>query len=428
MKNMFIQFHSLTPFGPSLLNRDDFGRAKAISLGGVLRTRVSSQCLKYHWRHADGPNTLQDLGEDMGSVRTRNLVTELLIPELAEDFPADVLEVTGKIMNEAVYGQGETKKSTAKKSDDDEEKEAAETKRTMLLFGMKEIAYLKERVREAAIRVSDMKTEAGIDKIDGHTKYDGELLKHPNAKYTAKQKEKGIKLIDVAKKVIAKDEQDNFKAMREKATLAGGIPGALFGRMVTGDRNADIDGAVSVAHSVTVHESEAEIDPFTAVDDLVENGSGHMGETEVNTSLFYGYTVLNIRDLLNNLGGDKELAAKIARTFVYMIAEPRMTGKTGSTAPYTRASSIVVSAGDRAPMSYVEAFRKPTGSETEEALEAMSEFATVIDHNYGIEEDRRYMLATSRVLEDLPFGNQSTVAELADWVEETVKEAADALA
>ena len=54
----FIQIHALTSYPASLLNRDDVGFAKRVPLGGVTRTRVSSQCLKRHWRTHDGEHAL----------------------------------------------------------------------------------------------------------------------------------------------------------------------------------------------------------------------------------------------------------------------------------------------------------------------------------------------------------------------------------
>jgi CRISPR system Cascade subunit CasC len=47
---MFLQIHTLTSYHASLLNRDDAGLAKRIPFGGAQRLRVSSQCLKRHWR------------------------------------------------------------------------------------------------------------------------------------------------------------------------------------------------------------------------------------------------------------------------------------------------------------------------------------------------------------------------------------------
>ena len=49
----FVQIHTLASFPAVLLNRDDAGAAKRLPYGGASRLRVSSQCLKRHWRFAD---------------------------------------------------------------------------------------------------------------------------------------------------------------------------------------------------------------------------------------------------------------------------------------------------------------------------------------------------------------------------------------
>ena len=41
---MLIQIHMLQNHAPSNLNRDDLGAPKTCYFGGVLRSRISSQC------------------------------------------------------------------------------------------------------------------------------------------------------------------------------------------------------------------------------------------------------------------------------------------------------------------------------------------------------------------------------------------------
>ena len=43
----FLQIHTLHSYPAALLNRDDSGRAKRMPFGGAVRTRISSQCLKW---------------------------------------------------------------------------------------------------------------------------------------------------------------------------------------------------------------------------------------------------------------------------------------------------------------------------------------------------------------------------------------------
>ena len=63
-----------------------------------------------------------------------------------------------------------------------------------------------------------------------------------------------------------------------------------------------IDGALAVAHAITTHIVDADIDWFTAVDDLQELGSGHLDTQEFSSGVFYRYASLNIKQLQENLG------------------------------------------------------------------------------------------------------------------------------
>src|SRR5580658_8537553 len=87
----FLQIHTLHSYAAALLNRDDSGLAKRIRFGGVSRTRISSQCLKRHWRMADDPHALQKLAGFVDSVRSRALVTEKVVAPLRNHFAEDVV-------------------------------------------------------------------------------------------------------------------------------------------------------------------------------------------------------------------------------------------------------------------------------------------------------------------------------------------------
>ena len=67
----FLQVHTLTCYPGALLNRDDAGFAKRLPFGGATRTRISSQCLKYHWRNHDGEHALCGLDVPPRSVPGR---------------------------------------------------------------------------------------------------------------------------------------------------------------------------------------------------------------------------------------------------------------------------------------------------------------------------------------------------------------------
>ena len=133
--------------------------------------------------------------------------------------------------------------------------------------------------------------------------------------------------------------------------------------MVTSDPEANTEAAIHVAHAFTVHAEESESDYFTVVDDLAkeagETGSAGLFETELTSGLFYGYVAVDGPGLLDNLGGDAALAAKVVEHLVHLIATISPGAKRGSTAPYAYAELLLVEAGDRQPRSLAGAFRKP---------------------------------------------------------------------
>ena len=79
----FLQIHTLTSYPAALLNRDDSGLAKRLPYGGSLRTRISSQSLKRHWRMADDPHALHAIDGADAAFRSRELVTRKVLGGLS---------------------------------------------------------------------------------------------------------------------------------------------------------------------------------------------------------------------------------------------------------------------------------------------------------------------------------------------------------
>lgn len=360
----FLQIHFLAPYTAALLNRDDSGLAKRLPYGGSLRTRVSSQCLKRHWRLADDPHSLHRIsGADL-AYRSRETVDRKVFGDWAKGHDEAVLNPIREAMLTAVYGD----KGVDKKS------------RQTLLLGAVEVAYLKaEAQRLVAEAAADGKAAA-------------ELAKEWHKAHKA-----------------------NLKALSEGARLPGGLTGALFGRMVTSDPKANIDAPVHVAHAFTVHAEEAESDYFIAADDLArdeDTGADTIQETELTSGLFYGYVVVDLPGLLDNLGGDARLAGDVLHNLIYLIAEVSPGAKLGSTAPYSRASFMLVEAGDRQPRSLAEAFRAPCAANAAMAVGRLAEHLAALDAAYATGEARRVMSLANA---DVAGAERGTLAELADF-------------
>ncbi len=360
----FLQIHFLAPYTATLLNRDDAGLAKRLPYGGALRTRVSSQCLKRHWRLADDPHALAAIDGADAAYRSREIVEHKVFGDWAAGVDDAVSKEIKNALLKAVYGdKGDEKKS-----------------RQTLLLGEVEVAYLTEQAKALV-------AEAAGDK-------------------------KAAKDLAAA---WLKEHRANLKALSAGAKLPGGLTGALFGRMVTSDPRANIDAAMHVAHAFTVHAEEAESDYFIAADDLAreeDTGADTIQETELTSGLFYGYVVIDLPGLLDNLGGDTALAGDVLHNLVYLIAEVSPGAKLGSTAPYSRASLMLLEAGDRQPRSLAEAFRTPCQPETGQAVAALSEHLKALDAAYATGEARRIMTLANR---DVPTAERGSLADLAEF-------------
>ena len=368
----FLQIHSLHGYPAALLNRDDSGLAKRMTYGGRVRTRISSQCLKRHWRIAGGPHSFDGIDGAVAAVRSRETVTRRVIQPLREaGHEAAVVDAIESRFQSAVYGDKGTDRGS----------------RQPLLLGEPEIEYLAKKAGEIAT-TSNNDPEAA----------------------------------DKAAAEWAKGAKANMKALRESCKLPGGLAAALFGRMVTSDTEANIDAAVHVAHAFTVHGEESESDYFTVFDDLkrVEDdaGAGHIGETEITAGLFYGYVVLDRGTLLRNLGGDADMAGEVVERFVHLVATVSPGAKLGSTAPYGYASWMFLEAGDRQPRSLAEAFRDRCEPSIEAAESAARGHLEKLDNVYGAEETRRFASLNGR---EMPEAGRLSLAGLAKWAGEAIR-------
>ncbi len=374
----FLQIHTLHSYPAALLNRDDSGLAKRLTFGDKVRTRISSQCLKRHWRMADDEFALGAIDGAAGAIRSRNVVDRKVIQPLREDgaFSDELLNAVQEAFNVEVYGTGG----------------GSESGRQPLLLGLPEVEYLQTKARAIC------KEHAEDVKAAGDA---AKLLFQPTRR---------------------NEERDNFAAFRQQTSLPGGLVGALFGRMVTSDPGANIDAAVHVAHAFTVHAEESESDYFSVVDDLQDPdedaGAAHIGDMELTAGLFYGYVVVDVPGLVSNLSGSEVLAGQVVHNLIHLIATVSPGAKLGSTAPYCAADLMLIEAGSRQPRSLANAFRTPTAARTDAARDALEKHLTDLDECYGAKEARRVMSVGKR---ELPGASWLSCDDLANWAADAVR-------
>ena len=383
----FLQIHTLHSYPAALLNRDDSGLAKRMPFGGATRTRISSQCLKRHWRMADDEFALNAIEGAADAIRSRNIVEREVIQPLKDEgiIAEDVLKVVEDAFNTGVYGSSGT----------------SESGRQPLLLGQPEVEYLQVKARAICAENPDAADAAGASAA---------LL------FTAARRN---------------EERDNFVAFRGQTELPGGLIGALFGRMVTSDPGANIDAAIHVAHAFTVHREESESDYFSVVDDLQRDdedaGAAHIGDMELTAGLFYGYVVVDVPGLVSNLTGceaddwqnsDRELAGSVVKHLIHLIAKVSPGAKLGSTAPYAAADLMLIEAGSRQPRSLANAYRNPAKAQVDDAVSRLSDYLGKLDRCYGNGEARRMMSVDDC---DLPCAQWLGCDALANWAADVVR-------
>lgn len=385
----FVQIHTLHNYPGALLNRDDAGLAKRLPYGDAVRTRISSQCLKRHWRKADDAFALSRLGVPM-AVRSR-VTLDLIGRTLRERGVPDALAQAA--------AEGLRAAGLLDKGKDLQGQDALETGQAVLL-GQAEIDYLVLRCAELA---GDFKDERS--------------LKGAIAKFL-------------------KEEKKNIETLKH----GSGLESALFGRMVTSDVLASRDAAVYVAHAFTVHEAQVENDYFTVVDDLRhdagEQGSAGIFDTELASGLYYGYVVVDVPQLVANLEGEKaekwadlpaerrELAGRVVKHLLHLIATVSPGAKRGSTAPFDWARFLLVEVGDWQPRSLAGAFhnalplRQPALRAA--AVRKLADEIGQLDHAYGAPLARRFL-----ALDDVavPNAQRLPLAALADWAQTCIVQA-----
>jgi len=139
---------------------------------------------------------------------------------------------------------------------------------------------------------------------------------------------------------------------------------ALSGRMDASCPERNVEAAMSVAHSLTTHSADIEVDWFTACDDLAAQGSGHIGTTEFSSGVFYRYASINVDLLAKNVKASVENVTNIVNTMIRCFAQVTPDAKQKVFAAHNQADFVMAVKSDQ-PLSLANAFRKPIKNDGE---------------------------------------------------------------
>lgn len=197
-------------------------------------------------------------------------------------------------------------------------------------------------------------------------------------------------------KAIEKNIQKSYAGPIGEA-LGKTVDIALSGRMTTSGLMSTVEGAMSLAHTITTHEVDADVDWFTAVDDLMqteeetERGAAHLGTQEFGSGTFYRYASINLELLQKNLGHvSREEALKVASHAVHLLATVVPEAKQHTFAAHNLADLVFVSFGD-IPVSGANAFEQAIKRDTRKgfirpSIQAFEAYMEKVRTGYGLSE------------------------------------------
>ncbi len=191
-------------------------------------------------------------------------------------------------------------------------------------------------------------------------------------------------------------EKEDLDLLRHKPSA---VDIALFGRMLAASPAFNVEAACQVAHAITVHAAEVEDDYFTAVDDLnsgdEHRGAAHVGEAGFGAGLFYSYVCIDRRQLIENLGGDEELADRSIAALVEAAVKTSPKGKQNSFGSRAHASYVLAEKGGQQPRSLSAAFLRPVAGQDQslDAIARLERQAQAFDVAYGPGAEQRFVLA-----------------------------------
>ena len=321
----FLQLHLLTAFGPSNLNRDDTGRPKSVTFGGVQRIRVSSQSLKRAWRTSD---VFKDALDGHLADRTRRLGKDIydhLVKKGADDERA--LEIARTVAG--MFGT----------------KETAEDKDQTFI---KQLAFVSPDERKAALDIAE-----------------NALMSNESVESVSRD--------DILNRVDAAADIAMFGRMLAEAPK--------YNR----EAAVQVAHAITTHRAMAEDDYYTAVDDLKSRDEPDDAGAAFVGLQEFGAGLFYLYICVDRDLLLKNLDGKESVRNSALAALVEAAATVAPKGKQASFASRARALYILAEKGTAQPRSLAAAFLKPICGHDQGAssIKALMAFRDRLDKAYG---------------------------------------------
>ena len=295
-----LEIHLLQTLPPSRVNRGENGEPKTSLLGGVPRTRVSSQSQKRQQRDTD-------------AAKRTKLPHELILRVLGSDElrPSVLATMTER------YGPVDDKGR------------------------LKAMVYLSDaEVR----RYAELLQTAH-----------GELMGVQGQLEEAQRSAKKAAVTEADKTLRAVIQERVLKQYEPQVTPQT----ALFGRFIAEQDDEFVQAATSYAHAISTHRDTTVNDFFSAVDDATGN-SAHIGNYGLSAPTLYRYATLDLDLLQRHLDGQgldlTVLAQEWVRGFIFATPQGGTHGAFATTLP----EYVLVTYRDKGqPITLANAFTDP---------------------------------------------------------------------
>jgi CRISPR system Cascade subunit CasC len=381
---MLIEIHMIQNHSAANLNRDDLGAPKTCFFGGVLRSRVSSQCLKRSIRLSD------EFKELCGGIRTRRLAQII-----AENVPDNA---AAQKRAEKILGLcGFKPKKTKNKGDQDEDGHGADTSKMLVYTTREAIQEMAKLLENDKLKDNDL-AESFAELIATRT---------------------AVPDMALSGRMLEPD----------KAAVK-----------IWENRETTVEAALQVAHAISTHEARPEIDYYVAADDVrgADAGAGYVDEAMFASACFYKFFSIDVDALVRNLKGYENDAGKLAAhtvgAFIRSAALVNPTGKQNSFAAHNPPDGILVEIKDKAiPLSYANAFAKPAEKGDRDIISQsvaqLGQYVRDLDVGYGEPSHRfwfspnlRYPLQVIEGKKEIPLtrNNFKSLDEVVSAVVETM--------
>ena len=159
---------------------------------------------------------------------------------------------------------------------------------------------------------------------------------------------------------------------------------AMSGRWLASHQKNQIFGALHVQPAIGVHAEPLQTDFWSAVDDVDTGlpGAALIGDAAYSEPIYYRYSLIDVKQLVQNLDGDAERAHATLDSALESIITTFPAARARSFPPFTDSACVAFVVGvNSMPMQMINAFRKPVSPGADPILNTINRLESYWEKN-----------------------------------------------